>query len=120
MAGSRTLVGGGDALTAKRVKLLRQTLGFTESKDFAAHLGIGKQRWNAFENGAPLSKEVAFLLREQTGVTLDWLYFGEPWGLPSQLVHQLTGFSLLPRAVPTGSDLASRMRHPDQQAYYRR
>lgn len=98
---TKDLVGGGDALTARRLRLLRVALGFAESKDFAAHLRIGYHRWNAFENGAPLSKEIAFLLRELTGVSLDWLWYGEP-----------AGFSIFLRAVPPAAGQAD---HTDRQ-----
>lgn len=108
MVAAKALVGKGNARTGRRCKWLRMALGFTESRLFALHLGIGAQRWNAFENGASLSKEVAFQLHEQTGVSLDFLWYGETKGLPDYLAERLTGFSLVPRGVPVEVDPAGR------------
>lgn len=73
-----------------RLKRLRMAYGFETSTAFAAHLGIGYQRWNAFENGFPLSREVAFVLvKKFPGVSLDWLYFGKIDALPLELARRL-------------------------------
>lgn len=75
---------------AERLKRLRSAHGFATSTAFAAFLGIGFQRWNAFENGAPLSREVAFrLVRKFSGLSLDWLYFGKTEALPIELARRL-------------------------------
>lgn len=75
---------------AERLKRLRTAYGFETSTAFAAFLNIGFQRWNAFENGAPLSREVAFLLvRRFSGLSLDWLYFGRTEALPLELARRL-------------------------------
>lgn len=72
-----------------RLKRLRKAFGFETSTAFAAHLEIGLQRWNAFENGAPLSREVVFLLVRRFGVSSDWLYFGKIDALPLELARRL-------------------------------
>jgi hypothetical protein len=75
---------------SERLKRLRLAYGFETSTAFAAFLDIGFQRWNAFENGAPLSREVAFLLvRKISGLSLDWLYFGKTEALPLELARRL-------------------------------
>lgn len=73
-----------------RLRRLRRALGFETSTAFAVYLGIGYQRWNAFENGYPLSREVAFLLvKKVSGLSLDWLYFGKTEALPLELARRL-------------------------------
>ena len=75
---------------SERLKRLRTAHGFATSTAFAAFLDVSVQRWNAFENGAPLSREVAFLLvRKISGLSLDWLYFGKTEGLPLELARRL-------------------------------
>lgn len=75
---------------AERLKRLRAALGFETNTAFAAFLDIGVQRYNPFENGAPLSREVAFrIVRKVPGMSLDWLYFGKADGLPLELVRRL-------------------------------
>lgn len=49
---------------------------------FAARIGIEVKRWNNFERGSPLSKEIAILLVQKIpGLTLDWLFLGKEDGL---------------------------------------
>jgi len=75
---------------SERLKRLRAAFGYETSTAFAAFLDISVQRWNAFENGAPLSREVAFILvRRISGLSLDWLYFGKTEALPLELARKL-------------------------------
>jgi hypothetical protein len=75
---------------SERLRRLRTAFGYPTSTGFAAFLDISVQRWNAFENGAPLSREVAFLLvRKISGLSLDWLYFGKSEALPLELARRL-------------------------------
>ena len=58
--------------------------------DFAAWLGISKQRWSNVEHGLPLSIAVADRLCERIpGLTLDWLYYGKVDGLAVALARRL-------------------------------
>lgn len=75
---------------SERLKRLRAALDFPTSTAFAAFIGVSVQRWNAFENGAPLSREVAFrLVQKISGLSLDWLYFGKTEALPLELARRL-------------------------------
>ncbi len=76
---------------AERLKRLREMLGFDTSASFATgFLHISAQRWNHFENGKPLSREIVFqLVRSVPGLTSDWLYFGNADGLPVALARRL-------------------------------
>lgn len=68
-------------------------LGYNTSTGFANFLDVGMARYNAFENGSPLSRDVAFrLVRRIPGLTLDWLYFDKPDGLPIELARRLGVF----------------------------
>jgi hypothetical protein len=88
-----------DAIVGRRLRHLRQALGYRHGNTFAAFLGIPPSRWNNLENGFPLSKEVAFLLvRRISGLSLDWLYFGRTDGLSMRLGRQLGEFADPPTA----------------------
>jgi hypothetical protein len=75
---------------ADRLKRIRRALQFETSTAFAAFLDIDSSRYNAFENGRPLSRDVAFrLVRKIPGLSLDWIYFGKADGLPIELARRL-------------------------------
>lgn len=63
--------------TTWRLKCLRQAISGENQTEFAARLGIAANRWNNFERGSPLSKEVAFLIvRKFPDISFDWLFRG--------------------------------------------
>jgi transcriptional regulator with XRE-family HTH domain len=72
-----------------RLRRLRKAYGFETSNAFAAYIGIGYPRWNAFENDFPLSREVAFTLVSRFGVSLDWLFLGKIDAMPTELLRRL-------------------------------
>ncbi len=48
------------------------------------------QRMNNFENGFPLSLDVANRIRAVCpGITLDWLYHGDERAIPMELLQRL-------------------------------
>jgi transcriptional regulator with XRE-family HTH domain len=74
----------------ERLIRLRQAMGIPTQTAMAAALGIEVSRWNNFERGQPISKEIAFKVRLRfPGVTTDWLFFGDPSGLPLELAKRL-------------------------------
>jgi transcriptional regulator with XRE-family HTH domain len=76
--------------TAERLKRLRLALGFPQAAAFARFLGLSKARWNNYERGYPLPREIIFLLCEKVhGLTSDWLYFGYHTHLPLDLAKKL-------------------------------
>lgn len=86
---------GADEDQARRLKRLREAFDYDTVVGFAAFLGISANRWYNFENGKPLGREIAFLLVQRLpGLTLDWLYFGRPDGLPLELARRLGVFDL--------------------------
>lgn len=65
-----------------RLKALRHMVSGENQTTFAAKIGIEVKRWNNFERGSPLSKEIAILLVQNIpGLTLDWLFLGKEDGL---------------------------------------
>jgi hypothetical protein len=81
-----------------RLRRLRRAFRFETSTAFAAFIGVEFQRWNAFENDFPISREVVFLLVRKFGVSSDWLYFGRIDALPIDLARRLE------EADPNGKD----------------
>ncbi|MBR9861990.1 MAG: helix-turn-helix transcriptional regulator [Rhodobacteraceae bacterium] len=66
----------------KRLKLLRVALGLKPS-EISAVLGIERTYWSRFENGRrPVSMDIAVLLVDRFGVTLDFIYLGKWEGIP--------------------------------------
>jgi len=79
-----------DEAVADRLKLLRRVVSGESQTAFAARLGIETKRWNNFERGSPLSKEVAFLIvKKFPNVTLDWLWLGNADGMPVRFQREL-------------------------------
>ena len=75
---------------SERLMLLRQVVSGSNQTAFAIRMGIEVKRWNNFERGLPLSKEIAFLLvKKVPGLTLDWLWLGNEGGLPLKLQREL-------------------------------
>jgi transcriptional regulator with XRE-family HTH domain len=75
---------------AERLRLLRFLVAGESQTEFARQLGISLTRWNNFECGSPLSKEVAILLVKMfPGITLDWLFLGVTDGLPLRRLWEL-------------------------------
>lgn len=78
------------AEASRRLIALRQLRAGENQALFAAQIGIEYKRWNNFERGKPLSKDVAFrLVRIVPGLTLDWLFLGKEEGLPVSLQREL-------------------------------
>ena len=75
---------------AERLRLLRKAVSGDNQTAFAARLGIDVRRWNNFERGSPLSKEIAFLLVQKVpGISLDWIYLDRLETLPFALREEL-------------------------------
>ncbi len=74
-----------------RLKALRYMIAGENQTLFAAKIGIEVKRWNNFERGSPLSKEIAILLVQKIpGLTLDWLFLGKEDGLTGTRQTELT------------------------------
>lgn len=84
----------------QRLQLLRKMIAGESQTAFAAKLGIDVKRWNNFERGSPLSKEVAILIvRTFPDITLDWLFLGRTDGLTQKRQRELDDISSRERSV---------------------
>lgn len=82
--------------TGARLRWTREAYGRTRDmpklsmQGFATLLGIRQNTWHNYESGArPLPVDVAVLVCQRTGVSLDWLYRGRLDLLPPPLVDAL-------------------------------
>jgi transcriptional regulator with XRE-family HTH domain len=77
----------------RRLKLLREKLGYEgrgKQTKFASMIGIADTTWNNYERGR--AKITPFNLRKlkrKTGVTSDWIYFGDSDELPLNIARRL-------------------------------
>lgn len=83
--------GGKTAPTAVRMRQLRRASGYADNaKGFAEKLGITPPRLSNFENGLPISIDVAKRICQQVpGMSLDWLYYGKLEAVPLALQRRL-------------------------------
>lgn len=72
-----------------RLIALREYAGLTQA-DFGATVGCSPGRWSNYENGhRPLPPEIASKVCLTYGVTMDWLYRGNSYGLPKEMSAKL-------------------------------
>ena len=61
----------------RRLRILRQIISDENQQDFADRLGIDMKRWNNYERGYPVPREIAFLLMDTfPGISVEWIWFG--------------------------------------------
>lgn len=74
---------------AKRLRATREALGINQA-EFAERANIPNNTYNQYEQakGRP-SLDFAFKLRDTYGLTLDWIYDGDPSGLPHRIAKNL-------------------------------
>lgn len=76
----------------RRLRLTREALGYSkrQQNDFAAESGLSQSHYNKFDTGErQLTLPVALKLCHRWGLTLDWLYRGDPSGLPYALHNKI-------------------------------
>lgn len=72
-----------------RLSLLRRAVGMSKS-EIADSLGVERTYWSRFENGKrPVSENVAALLVDRYGVTLDFLILNRWGGLSVDMAKKL-------------------------------
>lgn len=74
---------------AKRLRQTREALGMKQA-EFAERANIPNNTYNQYEQakGRP-SLDFAFKLRDTYGISLDWIYDGDPSGLPHRIAKNL-------------------------------
>lgn len=85
---------------ADRLRRLRVAVGYDRSAAaFAQTVDITPQAWNNYEKGRRrIELDQAMKLVRRYGVSLDWIYRGEPWMLRPELQEKLTPSPPPPRA----------------------
>jgi transcriptional regulator with XRE-family HTH domain len=74
----------------QRLRALRNSLDMDQSS-IAAMVGVTQAAWSQYERGRrQIDIEVAGNVATRFGVTLDWIYRGDPSGLPMRLATILT------------------------------
>src|ERR1700741_5335286 len=75
-----------------RLQAIMDVLGFTAWGDqarFSKEIGINPNNFNHVMKGSPLSTTIAFAIFKPFGISLDFMYFGVPYALPSALEQKL-------------------------------
>ncbi|MEN3977189.1 helix-turn-helix transcriptional regulator [Emcibacter sp. SYSU 3D8] len=73
---------------AERLRLVREACGYASRRAFAQALGIEEAAYRKYERAESYPQpETLGRIRQLTGATVDYLYFGEQAGLPLGL-HQ--------------------------------
>lgn len=71
----------------RRVRMTRLALDKSPA-DMCLEMKVSRQAWSQWENGKRLFDIlVAVRLKQRYGVPLDWLYAGDPAGLPPRLAE---------------------------------
>lgn len=77
----------------RRLRLTRETLRVTQ-REFANGAGIAKNTYGQYETGARLiSPKRAIELSDRWGLTLDWIYRGDPGNLPYKLAAAINALA---------------------------
>lgn len=74
---------------ARRLALSRKALGM-QQEEFSDAAGLSQPRYNQYETGRRLlTLPAAMVLCERYLLTLDWIYRGDPSGLPYRLADAI-------------------------------
>jgi len=78
------------AAIALRLIATRLALGYDSQVEFARAAGVQANAWNNYETGRSRPKlDVAIALCDRFHLTLDWIYRGDPGGLPHRFASNL-------------------------------
>ena len=73
---------------AGRLRIARKSIGFRTARSFAKKLGIDENSYTPYERGKAIPPPVLLAkVKHLTGVTMDWLFFGDTSGLTLK-VHE--------------------------------
>ena len=74
----------------KRLVAVRHALGISSQAELCRTLGVLKSQWNQYETGERrITIDVALKLKMLYGITIDYIYTGDPSGLPARLHQQI-------------------------------
>ena len=94
---------------AARLRAAREALGI-QQQDMARACGSEPQRWNNWEAGRSLPDAVVLIRAHALyGISLDWVYAGDPRNLPGRLLDALRTRrpDLMPGASEAPTDLGA-------------
>jgi DNA-binding XRE family transcriptional regulator len=75
--------------TGRRLLRTREALELSQA-EFCRQIGVERNLYNPFEKGRRrITIDVAMKIRDRYGITLDWIYAGDPHALPSHLYRKL-------------------------------
>lgn len=78
---------------AQRLRTLRYSVAGGDQgaqSRFAIRMKVEPKRWNNYERGYPLPRDMAVhLVRRVPGLTTDWLWLGKADGMPGRLQDEL-------------------------------
>jgi transcriptional regulator with XRE-family HTH domain len=73
---------------AERLRMTREALGVRKQKEFAERAQISPNTYNQWEKGRVYPDlQYAIRLCDEYGITLDWIYLGDPSGLPYHIAR---------------------------------
>lgn len=76
---------------ASRLFALREYALNMSHAELCRRTGLAENRWSQYESGKRrITVDAASSLKDEFGVTLDWIYFGDRSGLPSALATKLS------------------------------
>jgi transcriptional regulator with XRE-family HTH domain len=76
---------------AERLRTVREACGFGTRRAFAQALGIEEAAYRKYERAESYPHpETLGRIRQLTGATVDYLYFGDESGLPLALYRKIT------------------------------
>lgn len=76
---------------AIRIAQTRKALGYRSQADFCREIGVDRNIYNPFEKAKRrMTIDVALKIRARFGISLDWIYCGDPAQLPAGLFQKLT------------------------------
>lgn len=74
----------------RRLRILREIVSGENQQEFAERLGIDMKRWNNYERGYPVPREIAFLLKEKIpGLDPTWLWWGWTGNMADHLLKRI-------------------------------
>lgn len=80
----------------QRLILARDAIGFTQVR-LATALKISAQRLSNYERGdRPFDLELAMEISRRFGITMDYIYRGDPRGLPLEIFQRIDPMSVAP------------------------
>lgn len=103
---------------ARRLRLTRDALRLTQ-RELAGAAGIATNTYGQWESGTRLIQPgAAVKLCDTHGLTLDWIYRGEPGDMPHKLVSAIRALQELDKSVeqPSEASTKTRQRHSSRKA----